>query len=72
MNSVQMPAKTKSGRSSFNVNQTTSFSHFSGFGLGVYCWPAEDEANDWGGSPSRVDVANCEGARRDRRLNMDI
>src|ERR1700692_780308 len=36
LNSVQMPAKAASGRSSFSANQTTSFFFVSGFGSGAY------------------------------------
>ena len=36
LNSVQMPAKAQSGRSSFNANQTTSFFFVSEFGSGAY------------------------------------
>src|SRR5712691_1723104 len=36
LNSVQMPAKAKSGRSSFSANQTTSFFLVSGFVSGAY------------------------------------
>src|SRR6201999_4000868 len=36
LNSVQMPAKANSGRSSLSANQTTSFFLVSGFGSGAY------------------------------------
>ena len=36
LNSVQMPAKQVSGRSSLIANQTTSFFLVSGFGSGAY------------------------------------
>src|SRR6185437_14437030 len=36
LNSVQMPAKAKSGRSLFRANQTTSFFFVSGLGSGAY------------------------------------
>ena len=36
LNSVQMPAKADSGRSSLSANQTTSFFLVSGFGSGAY------------------------------------
>src|SRR6266849_5389782 len=36
LNSVQIPPKAHSGRSSFNANQTTSFFFVSGFGSGAY------------------------------------
>src|SRR4029077_17246993 len=36
LNSVQMPAKANSGRSSLRANQTTSFFFVSGFGSGAY------------------------------------
>src|SRR6478735_4173446 len=36
LNSVQMPAKQVSGRSSLIANQTTSFFFVSGFGSGAY------------------------------------
>src|SRR6185437_6282377 len=36
LNSVQMPAKENSGRSSLRANQTTSFFFVSGFGSGAY------------------------------------
>ena len=36
LNSVYMPAKQVSGRSSFIANQTTSFFLVSGFGFGAY------------------------------------
>ena len=36
LNSVQMPAKVHSGRSSFSANQTTSFFFVSGLGSGAY------------------------------------
>src|SRR3979490_2448103 len=36
LNSVQIPAKDVSGRSSFKANQTTSFFLVSGFGSGAY------------------------------------
>ena len=36
LNSVQMPAKAKSGRSSLRANQTTSFFFVGGFGSGAY------------------------------------
>src|SRR6266850_6033567 len=36
LNSVQMPAKANSGRSSLSANQTTSFLPVSGFGSGAY------------------------------------
>src|ERR1700681_1428040 len=35
-NSVQIPAKANSGRSSFRANHTTSFFLVSGFGSGAY------------------------------------
>jgi hypothetical protein len=36
LNSVQIPAKANSGRSSFSANQTTSFFLVSGLGSGAY------------------------------------
>jgi hypothetical protein len=36
LNSVQMPAKAKSGRSSLRANRTTSFFFVGGFGSGAY------------------------------------
>jgi hypothetical protein len=36
LNSVQIPAKQVSGRSSLRANQTTSFFLVSGFGSGAY------------------------------------
>src|SRR5260370_1448473 len=36
LNSVQIPPKANSGRSSFKANQTTSFFFVSGFGSGAY------------------------------------
>src|ERR1700731_3725147 len=36
LNSVQMPAKANSGRSSFNANHTTSFLPVAGLGSGAY------------------------------------
>jgi hypothetical protein len=36
LNSVQIPAKAQSGRSSFSANQTTSFFFVSGFGSRAY------------------------------------
>src|SRR3984893_1022472 len=36
LNSVQMPAKANSGRSSLSANQTTSFLPVSGLGSGAY------------------------------------
>src|SRR5580704_15293751 len=36
LNSVQMPAKANSGRSSLSANQTTSFLPVAGFGSGAY------------------------------------
>ena len=36
LNSVQMPAKAKSGRSSLRANQTTSFFFVGVFGSGAY------------------------------------
>jgi hypothetical protein len=36
LNSVQMPAKANSGRSSLSANHTTSFFFVSGFGSGAY------------------------------------
>src|SRR5712671_1995386 len=36
LNSVQMPAKASSGRSSLAANQTTSFFLVCGFGSGAY------------------------------------
>jgi hypothetical protein len=36
LNSVQIPAKANSGRSSLSANQTTSFFLVSGFGSGAY------------------------------------
>src|SRR6266404_98223 len=36
LNSVQMPAKANSGRSSWSANHTTSFFLVSGFGYGAY------------------------------------
>src|SRR5712675_3150812 len=36
LNSVQMPAKANSGRSSLSANQTTSFFLVSGVGSGAY------------------------------------
>src|SRR5216683_569835 len=36
LNSVQIPPKANSGRSSFSANQTTSFFFVSGFGSGAY------------------------------------
>src|SRR6266576_2094402 len=36
LNSVQMPAKANSGRSSLRANHTTSFLPVSGFGSGAY------------------------------------
>src|ERR1700730_3575156 len=36
LNSVQMPAKANSGRSSLRANQTTSFFLVSGLGSGAY------------------------------------
>ncbi len=36
LNSVQMPAKANSGRSSVSANHTTSFFFVSGFGSGAY------------------------------------
>jgi hypothetical protein len=36
LNTVHMPAKANSGRSSLSANQTTSFLPVSGFGTGAY------------------------------------
>jgi hypothetical protein len=64
LNSVQIPAKANSGRSSLSANQTTSFFLVSGLGSGAY------SAKLLAGSGRKASLGlDQEDAAVDRKIN---